>query len=174
MTFNYTKSPRDTEGHGSHTLSTAGGNAVPGVNVEGFGNGTAVGGSPRARVATYKVCWPAVSEEIGGCSDSDILAALEAAIDDDVDVISMSLGGLPSDYFNDSISIGSFHAVKNGIPVVASAGNSGPELSTVSNVSPWIFTVGASTTDREFVTNINLGNNNILKVRFTFLFNFYS
>ncbi|PQQ01477.1 subtilisin-like protease SBT5.4 [Prunus yedoensis var. nudiflora] len=49
---------RDYDGHGSHTLATAAGNFVPGVSVFGNGNGTAKGGSPRARVAAYKVCWP--------------------------------------------------------------------------------------------------------------------
>ncbi|KAG5039669.1 hypothetical protein JHK85_012145 [Glycine max] len=38
---------------GSHTLSTAGGNFVPGASVFGFGNGIASAGSPKARVAVY-------------------------------------------------------------------------------------------------------------------------
>lgn len=149
--------PRDTEGHGSHTLSTAGGNFVPGASVFGLGNGTAKGGSPRARVAAYKVCWPPV----GGneCFDADILAGFEAAIHDGVDVLSVSLGGDPSPFFNDSVAIGSFHAVKHGIVVVCSAGNSGPSDGTVSNVAPWQITVGASTIDRQFSSYVVLGSN---------------
>jgi len=152
---------RDTDGHGTHTLSTAGGNFVSGASVFGFGNVTAKGGSPKSRVAAYKVCWPAGSE--GGCFDADIMAAFDAAIHDGVDVLSASLGGNPTDYFNDGISIGSFHAVKNGITVVCSAGNSGPFDFTVSNVAPWILTVGASTMDREFTTYIALGNKKHIK-----------
>ncbi|KAK3004434.1 hypothetical protein RJ639_020045 [Escallonia herrerae] len=153
-------SPRDTEGHGSHTLSTAGGNFVAGANVFGFGNGTAKGGSPKARVAAYKVCWPPV----GGneCFDADILAGFDMAIHDGVDVLSVSLGGDPAPHFNDSVSIGSFHAVKHGIVVVCSAGNSGPADATVSNISPWQITVGASTMDRQFSSYVTLGN----KMRF--------
>ncbi|KAK1353828.1 hypothetical protein POM88_052193 [Heracleum sosnowskyi] len=76
-------SPRDTDGHGSHTLSTtAGGSFVPGANVFGYGNGTSKGGSPKARVASYKVCWPPVGGE--ECYDADILAAFDVAIDDRV------------------------------------------------------------------------------------------
>ncbi|EFH67516.1 predicted protein [Arabidopsis lyrata subsp. lyrata] len=45
--------------------------------------------------------------------------------------------------------IGSFHAVKNGVTVVCSAGNSDPKSGTVSKVAPWIITVGASSMDRE-------------------------
>ncbi|KAL1559955.1 subtilisin-like protease SBT5.4 [Salvia divinorum] len=152
---------RDTEGHGSHTLSTAGGNIVAGVNVFGTGNGTAKGGSPRARVATYKVCWTKANNS--ACIDSDILDAFDAAIDDRVDVISLSVGGEPSDYIVDTIAIGSLHAVTKGIPVVASAGNSGPDPSTVSNVAPWIFTVAASTIDRRLGGDVLLRNGSLFK-----------
>ncbi|KAL1155565.1 hypothetical protein V6Z11_A08G033500 [Gossypium hirsutum] len=156
------KTVRDHEGHGSHTLSTAGGNFVPGASIFGHANGTAKGGSPRARVAAYKVCWPPL---VGGneCFDADIIAAFDAAISDGVDVLSVSLGGNPSEFFEDGISIGAFHAVKKDISVVSSAGNSGPDPGTVSNVSPWMFTVGASTLDREFVSYVQLGNNKQLK-----------
>ncbi|XP_031132208.1 subtilisin-like protease SBT5.4 [Ipomoea triloba] len=149
--------PRDVNGHGSHTLSTAGGNFVHGANVFGFGNGTAKGGSPKARVAAYKVCWPPVAPD-QECFDADILAGFDRAIEDGVDVLSVSLGGDPLPYFQDGIAIGSFHAVKNGIVVVASAGNSGPAPGSVTNVAPWVITVGANTMDRQFQRNVVLGN----------------
>lgn len=155
-------SARDYNGHGSHTLSTAGGNFVPGASVFGFGNGTAKGGSPRARVATYKVCWTPVNGS--QCFDGDIMQAFDHAIHDGVDVISVSLGGTPSDYFDDGIAIGSFHAIKHGITVISSAGNSGPFPGTVENPSPWLLTVAASTIDREFQTFVELRNGNRYKV----------
>ncbi|KAL8461743.1 hypothetical protein ACS0TY_033010 [Phlomoides rotata] len=156
------KTPRDVDGHGTHTLSTAAGDFVPGANVFGVGNGTAKGGSPRARAVAYKVCWPSDGE--GGCLDADILKAFEMAIHDGVDVVSLSLGGPPSDYFLDASAIGSFHAaVKHGIVVIASAGNSGPQPGSVSNVAPWILTVGASTIDRELQANVHLKNGPLLK-----------
>ncbi|XP_059629133.1 subtilisin-like protease SBT5.4 [Cornus florida] len=148
---------RDSDGHGTHTLSTAGGNFVPGANVLGSGNGIAKGGAPRARVAAYKVCWE------GGCPDADILKAIDQAIRDGVDVISASLGGNPNDYFDDSLSIGSFHAAKHGIVFVVSAGNAGPTDGTVSNVAPWLLTVGASTMDRNLFVDVELANGVRLK-----------
>ncbi|KAF3445816.1 hypothetical protein FNV43_RR10993 [Rhamnella rubrinervis] len=151
------QSPRDNEGHGSHTLSTAGGNFVEGTSVFGFGNGAAKGGSPRARVAAYKVCWPPVGED--ECFDVDILAAFDVAIHDGVDLLSVSLEGNLIHFFNDSVAIGSFHAVKHGIVVVCSAGNSGPADGTVSNIGPWQITVGASTIGREFPSYVVLANN---------------
>ncbi|XP_008794749.2 subtilisin-like protease SBT5.3 [Phoenix dactylifera] len=153
------ETPRDEVGHGTHTLSTAGGGFVPGANILGYGNGTAKGGSPRARVAAYKVCWPPINGS--ECFDADIIAAFDAAIHDGVDVLSVSLGGDPTDYFLDGLAIGSFHAVKNGITVVCSAGNSGPRPGSVSNTAPWIITVGASTMDREFPAYINFNNKSI-------------
>ncbi|KAL9453916.1 hypothetical protein AB3S75_009508 [Citrus x aurantiifolia] len=149
--------PRDKDGHGTHTLSTAGGNFVAKASVFGLGKGTAKGGSPKARVAAYKVCWPPVRGN--ECYDADILAAFDMAIHDGVDVLSVSLGGEPSKFFNDSTAIGSFHAVKHGIVVICSAGNSGPTDSTVSNVAPWQITVGASTMDRDFPSYVVLGHN---------------
>ncbi|XP_047313059.1 subtilisin-like protease SBT5.4 [Impatiens glandulifera] len=155
-----TNSARDYDGHGSHTLSTAGGNFVDNANVFGVGNGTAKGGSPRARVASYKVCWTPVNNS-GSCYDGDMIQAMDAAINDGVDVLSLSLGGDAADYLSDSIAIGGFHAVKKGIVMVLSAGNSGPTPYTVENLAPWLITVAASTMDREFQTLVKLANGKI-------------
>ncbi|XP_047954503.1 subtilisin-like protease SBT4.14 [Salvia hispanica] len=146
-------SPLDTDGHGTHTSSTLAGVPVPNANLDGFAQGTARGAVPHARVAMYKVCWAT-----SGCSDADILAAFESAISDGVDVISISIGGVTGSYTADSIAVGSFHAMRKGILTVASAGNDGPSHGTVANHAPWLFTVGASGMDRQFRSNIVLGN----------------
>ena len=113
-------------------------------------------------MAAYRICWPGADGE-GGCYDADALAAFDAAIYDGVDVLSISIGA-GGDYFADGKAIGSFHAVKNGISVVCSAGNGGPNWETVENVAPWIFTVAASTMDREFSAYATLGDGKKLKV----------
>ncbi|KAL5205752.1 hypothetical protein ABZP36_033961 [Zizania latifolia] len=154
-------SSRDTDGHGTHTLSTAAGRFVPGANLFGYGNGTAKGGAPGAHVAAYKVCWRPVNGS--ECFDADIIAAFDAAIHDGVHVLSVSLGGAPAEYFRDGVAIGSFHAVRHGVTVVSSAGNSGPDAGTVSNTAPWLVTVGASTMDREFPAYLVLGNKKQIK-----------
>ncbi|EFJ37898.1 hypothetical protein SELMODRAFT_437460 [Selaginella moellendorffii] len=150
-------SARDKEGHGSHTASTAAGRFVPNVSLHGYGNGTAKGGAPFARLAIYKVCWPL------GCSEVDILAAMDQAIEDGVDLMTLSLGGDPGEFFSDATAVGAFHAVQRGIPVVASGGNAGPTLGVVSNVAPWIVTVAASTLDRNFSSRAVLGNGAVYK-----------
>ncbi|KAK4835023.1 hypothetical protein QYF36_004103 [Acer negundo] len=147
-------SPRDSDGHGTHTASTAAGNQVSMTSFFGFGQGTARGGVPSSRIAVYKVCWS------DSCWDADILAAFDDAIVDGVDIISVSIARTtPLDYFNDSIAIGSFHAMRNGILTSISAGNAGPESSTISNIAPWFLSVAASTMDRNFSTKVQLGNN---------------
>ncbi|XP_047313091.1 subtilisin-like protease SBT1.5 [Impatiens glandulifera] len=151
------KSPRDTEGHGTHTASTAAGRPITNSSFFGFAKGTATGIAPKARVAVYKVCWSR------GCMSSDVLAALDMAVRDGVNVMSISLGGSGSvPYFMDPIAIGSFGAVNKGVFISASAGNSGPRPMSVTNVAPWITTIGASTIDRTFPVDLILGDGSII------------
>ncbi|KAJ6417487.1 hypothetical protein OIU84_003249 [Salix udensis] len=153
-------SPRDANGHGTHTASTAAGNFVDNVSYRGLGLGTIRGGAPRAQLAIYKVCWNVLG---GQCSSADILKAFDEAIHDGVDVLSLSIGSsipLFSDIDErDGIATGSFHAVAKGITVVCGAANDGPSAQTVQNTAPWILTVAASSMDRAFPTPITLGNN---------------
>ncbi|CAN6460514.1 unnamed protein product [Victoria cruziana] len=149
-------SPRDARGHGTHTASTAAGAVVAGANVLGNAAGDARGMAPGAHVAMYKVCW------FSGCYSSDILAGIDDAIRDGVDVLSMSLGGYPVPLYDDSIAIGAFRAIEKGIFVSCAAGNNGPEPASVANEAPWITTVGASSTDRRFPAILRLGNGRYL------------
>ncbi|XVF05194.1 hypothetical protein REPUB_Repub05bG0150800 [Reevesia pubescens] len=158
--FNKTffRSARDSDGHGTHTASTIAGSIVANASLFGMARGTARGGAPSARLAIYKACW------FGFCSDADILSAMDDAISDGVDILSLSLGPDPPQpiYFEDAISIGAFHAFQKGVLVSCSAGNS-VFPSTATNVAPWILTVAASSVDRIFNSNIYLGNSRVLK-----------
>ncbi|XP_051119425.1 subtilisin-like protease [Andrographis paniculata] len=144
--------PIDSDGHGTHTASTAAGNFVPGANTFHQANGTASGMAPLAHLAVYKVC------DHRDCSEGDLLAAIETAIEDGVDVISASLGGKGEPFYQDSNVIGSFYAALNGVFVSASADNSGPAMFSVTNAAPWMLTVGSSTLDRSIVARVSLGN----------------
>ncbi|MCD7449303.1 hypothetical protein HAX54_051045 [Datura stramonium] len=144
--------PSDEDGHGTHTSSTAAGNFVEGANFFGNANGTAVGVAPRAHLAMYKVCYV-------DCLEFNVLAGLDAAIEDDVDVISISIGS--ADFpplYDDNIAIGAYSAMMKGIFVSCSAGNRGPGSGSVINGAPWILTVGASTIDRKISVVAVLGN----------------
>lgn len=90
------KSPRDTWGNGSHTASTAAGQAVENASYYGIANGVARGGVPNARLALYKVSWG------GGCNPADILAAFDDAIADGVEIF-VSFPGL---YFSNPVTQG--------------------------------------------------------------------
>ncbi|XP_062206742.1 subtilisin-like protease SBT5.6 [Phragmites australis] len=158
------RSPRDHDGHGTHTASTVAGRTVPGVSaLGGFAAGAASGGAPLARLAIYKVCWPIPGPNPNienTCFEADMLAAMDDAVDDGVDVMSVSIGsrGNPLRYVDDGIAIGALHAARRGVVVVCSGGNSGPKPATVSNLAPWMLTVGASSIDRAFDSSIKLGS----------------
>ncbi|KAF7829089.1 subtilisin-like protease SBT3.5 isoform X2 [Senna tora] len=147
------RSPRDSSGHGSHTASIAAGRYVSNMNYKGLGAGEARGGAPMARIAVYKTCWDS------GCYDVDLLAAFDDAIRDGVHILSVSVGpeAPEGDYFSDAISVGSFHAASRGVLVVASSGNNG-NPGSATNLAPWLITVAASSTDRDFISEIRLGN----------------
>lgn len=145
--------PLDEDGHGTHTASTAAGNFVAGANSFGQGNGTAVGVAPRAHLAIYKVCFDGRH-----CSESDVLAAMDTAIEDGVDVLSISLGWPTVPFAFDAVALGAYTAVKRGVFVSCSAMNRGPSHDTLSNEAPWILTVGASTLDRKLKAVAVLGN----------------
>ncbi|KAJ8565203.1 hypothetical protein K7X08_007779 [Anisodus acutangulus] len=142
--------PRDHDGHGTHVAATAAGSPVAGASYYGLAGGTAKSGSPGSMIAVYRICTPC------GCSGSAIMKAFDDAIADEVDIINLSIGqpaGTEDEFSRNSIAIGSFHALEKGIFVVGSAGNDGPLRETVVNVAPWIFTVAATTIDRNIETH---------------------
>ncbi|KAJ3680060.1 hypothetical protein LUZ60_016338 [Juncus effusus] len=144
--------PKDNNGHGSHTASTAAGNFVKNATVLGSGTGIAVGMAPRAHLAIYQVCGTY------GCSQSDVLAGMDAAIGDGVDVLSLSLGGSSNPFYDDVIAIGAYNAVKKNVFISCAGGNAGPSVNTLSNEAPWILTVAAGTMDRKMKAVVKLGD----------------
>jgi subtilisin family serine protease len=138
-------SPRDGSGHGSHTASTAAGNLVNGpVKVEDRTFGPVSGMSPGAAIAVYKVCFENVDPDESGCATSASVAAIDDAVADGVDVINFSISGA-QDTVVDAVEIAFEGAAEAGVFIATSAGNSGPEESTVAHNSPWLTTVAAGT-----------------------------
>ncbi|KAM0939931.1 putative tripeptidyl-peptidase II [Dioscorea sansibarensis] len=149
------ESPRDYEGHGSHTSSTAAGSPVSGANYFGYAPGTAIGMAPKAHIAMYKVLFAADTWESAA---TDVLAGMDQAIIDGVDLMSLSLGFFKTPYYDDIVAMGAFAALKKGVFVSCSAGNGGPHAYTIINGAPWLTSVGAGKIDREFVATVNLGD----------------
>jgi subtilisin family serine protease len=146
-------SARDAEGHGTHTASTAAGNVGVEASIFGIDRGRISGIAPRAHVIMYKVCGDQ------GCYGSDSAAAVEQAILDQVDALNFSISG-GGDPFSDAVSLAFLAAYDSGIFVAASAGNAGPGPDTTDHREPWVTTVGASTSDRGFLSTVTLSADN--------------
>lgn len=141
-------SPRDGDGHGSHTGGTAVGEHQVTPTVLGREFPAISGVAPAAKIAAYKVCWSGpdpVGTTDDGCATADLLAAINQAVADGVDVINYSIGGGAADTTVSPTDQAFLGAAAAGVFVAASAGNSGPGASTLDNASPWITTVAAST-----------------------------
>jgi subtilisin family serine protease len=145
-------SARDDSGHGTHTASTAAGNAGVAASIYGISRGTISGIAPRAHVIAYKGLG-----YLGGYT-SDLAAAIDQAVADGVDVINYSVGGGAGAPSADEIAF--LFADVGGVFVATSAGNSGPGAATLGNpgTMPWITTVGANTQSRFFQGTVVLGD----------------
>jgi len=150
-------SPRDYNGHGTHTASTAGGNR--GVFATGPARifGQLSGIAPRARIAVYKALWSTEDGSLASGFTSDLVAAIDQAVADGVDVINYSVSGSLTSFL-DAAEIAFLFAADAGVFVAASAGNTGPPSSTVAHPSPWITTVAAATHRRSGVGSVTLGS----------------
>ncbi len=146
-------SPRDADGHGTHTASTSAGSAVAHATIFGVDRGAISGIAPGASVIAYRVCLAA------GCYSSDSVAAVQQAIRDGVDVINFSISGGKNPY-TDPVEVAFLDAFAAGISVNASAGNSGPGAATTDHGSPWVTTVAASTSNRAFTSTLTLTASN--------------
>ncbi|WVZ78531.1 hypothetical protein U9M48_026226 [Paspalum notatum var. saurae] len=105
---------------------TAAGSAVEeGASFYGLASGTVRGGVPRARIAVYKSIWTSA----GTGTTATVLAAIDDAIHDGVDVLSMSIDQPGENSF------GALHAVQKRIAVVYAGGNLGPRPQTVVNAA---------------------------------------
>ncbi len=142
-------SARDSEGHGTHTATTAAGSPVEHAPVFGVDRGPVSGIAPGASVIAYRVCLE------DGCFGSDSINAVEQAIEDGVDVINFSISGGNNPY-TDPVELAFLDATAAGISVNASAGNSGPTAGTAAHGGPWVTTVAASTSDRNFQSTLTL------------------
>jgi subtilisin family serine protease len=141
-------SPRDGAGHGSHTASTAAGGFGVKASIEGVDLGRISGVAPGAKIAAYKACYegpdPSVTTD-DICALSDLVAAIDQAVADGVDVINYSIGGGAASTVLAPEDIAFFNAAAAGVFVSVSAGNDGPDSSTADHASPWYTTVAAST-----------------------------
>ena len=150
------QSPRDFDGHGSHTASTAAGEHVRNVTVDGTNVGDVEGMAPGARLSIYKVLYETADGSSASGADIDIVAAIDQAVSDGVDVINFSVGDNVDTFGADELAF--LNAAAAGVFVSAAAGNAGPTASSVDNAMPWETTVAAGSYSPEYDRTITLGN----------------
>lgn len=144
-------SVRDHVGHGTATAMAAAG-------VQNTGPlATITGAAPLAYIGIYKVFGsPGVNDF---ATESAILKAVDDAVTDGMDVINLSLGGLPAPRPADDVEVQSLeNAVAAGVIVVVSAGNTGPDPNTMASpaTAPSVISVGASNNDRQFAAPVTV------------------
>ncbi|KGJ98056.1 S8 family serine peptidase [Thalassotalea sp. ND16A] len=158
----------DYQGHGSHVASTAAGNVLydvdyvlpeAGENADGVvlkaGLFPEISGvAPHANIIAYQVCNANNDDGFRGCPGEALVAGIEDAIADGVDVINFSIGGADSNVWGDPVQQAFLSAREAGINVAAAAGNAGQAcgaecMGMLDNSSPWLAQVAATTHGRE-------------------------
>jgi PGF-pre-PGF domain-containing protein len=131
--YNEDSNPLDDHGHGTHVAGIIG------------ANGSIKGVAPEVSFYALKACSSA-----GSCATSDILQAIDWAVNNNSDIISMSVGAFVSNTNEgnsgkDVLSLAIDAAVDQGVVVVISAGNDGPGVSTINapGAAEKAITVGA-------------------------------
>ncbi len=139
-------SVRDYNGHGTHTASTAGGNHGVPATGPAAALGSISGMAPRARIAAYKALWSLQDASQASGFTSDLVAAIDQAVADGVDVITYSISGSRTN-FVEPVQVSFLFAADAGVFVAAAAGNDGA-TSGVNHPGPWLTTVAAGTHNR--------------------------
>ena len=144
----------DSDGHGTHTASTAAGNVTTATvsTPTGYTYQTSISGvAPHANIIAYDACTTS-------CPGAALLAAVNQAVADGVHVINYSISG-GNDPYHDPVSLAFLAANDAGIFVAAAAGNDGPDDGSVLHISPWVTAVAATTHTRTFSNSlINLSS----------------
>jgi hypothetical protein len=149
-------SARDYNGHGTHTSATAGGNNAVATTGPATVFGRVSGMAPRARIAMYKALWSTRDASTASGLTSDLVAAIDQAVADGVDVINYSISGTTTNFL-DPVQVAYLFAADAGVFVAVSAGNNGPTTSTVAHPGPWLTTVAAGTHNRDGRGSVVLG-----------------
>ena len=139
--------PRDVIGHGSRVAGAAAGLAVdsPLAPVSGI--------APRAFLGNYNVFGSQ-----GTTTSAAVIAAINAAVADGMDVINLSLGGPAIHPDGDPEQMVIASATALGFVFVIAAGNAGPGRGSILSpgTSPAALTAGASTNARVFLEAVPL------------------
>lgn len=130
--------PEDRHGHGSHVAGIAAGT--------GEGNPDYRGVAPDTSLMNVKVL-----NDDGSGRASDAIKGIEYAVENNADVITMSLGVQTECDGEDALSRAADNAVEQGVPTVVSAGNKGPDSQTITSpgCGHKVLTVGASQNKEE-------------------------
>ncbi len=150
------ESPRDTDGHGSHTAGTSAGNIVFDSVIDAptdVYTSDISGVAPHANIIAYDGC-----VDGGGCSGAALSAAREQALLDGVDVINYSIGSSAStgDFWEDTEALQWLALRDAGVFVATSNGNAGNGDATTGSPAdlPWLTSVGANSHNRSFLVSV--------------------
>lgn len=139
--------------HGTSVAGIAVGNFVT-VPVPGSSEVVQISGvAPHANIISYDVC-----DSTDSCSSSAIMAAVDQAIADGVDVINLSIAGVTENPWIAVMATALRNARDAGIFVAVAAGNDGPGDGTINGPAdaPWVTSVAATLSDQFVISSIDV------------------